>query len=182
MGGANNICSDKTGTLTENIMKVTRVWVGKELDEISQERKAGGAKGELCNLNWGDLGLNLKFVPFIEQAIALNTADQMGATDKALDEFIVRCGADKPGLKKKHFPGDATKLIRFPFSSVRKRMSTIIENATGAGGYDRRIFIKGASEIVMECCSQYMDDQGNVMPLNDVVKGTLNNVIVKFAQ
>lgn len=31
MGGANNICSDKTGTLTQNKMNVTDIWVGKEV-------------------------------------------------------------------------------------------------------------------------------------------------------
>jgi Ca2+ transporting ATPase len=31
MGGANNICSDKTGTLTKNIMTVTNVFVGKDI-------------------------------------------------------------------------------------------------------------------------------------------------------
>lgn len=30
MGGANNICSDKTGTLTQNKMNVTKMWAGKE--------------------------------------------------------------------------------------------------------------------------------------------------------
>lgn len=30
MGGANNICSDKTGTLTMNQMTVTNIWVGKK--------------------------------------------------------------------------------------------------------------------------------------------------------
>ena len=32
MGGATNICSDKTGTLTLNQMKVARVWLGKDIE------------------------------------------------------------------------------------------------------------------------------------------------------
>ena len=46
MGGANNICSDKTGTLTENKMKVTRIWVGKDV-EVSQAR---GNDGNMSSL------------------------------------------------------------------------------------------------------------------------------------
>jgi magnesium-transporting ATPase (P-type) len=53
---------------------------------------------------------------------------------------------------------EQANLVRFPFSSTRKRMSTIIENATGKGGYDKRIMLKGASEIVLEVCSHYIND------------------------
>ena len=51
MGGANNICSDKTGTLTMNIMKVTNVWAGKDI-EISQTMDH--ATGKMTELEWGD--------------------------------------------------------------------------------------------------------------------------------
>jgi len=32
MGGANNICSDKTGTLTKNVMTLTDIWCGVDKD------------------------------------------------------------------------------------------------------------------------------------------------------
>ena len=41
-------------------------------------------------------------------------------------------------------------------------MSTIIENASGKGGFDRRILIKGASEIVMRACTNYINANGAV--------------------
>jgi|JI10StandDraft_1071094.scaffolds.fasta_scaffold605449_2 P-type E1-E2 ATPase len=41
MGGANNICSDKTGTLTKNQMTLTTLWLGKiqKIDTYSENIK-----------------------------------------------------------------------------------------------------------------------------------------------
>lgn len=40
MGGANNVCTDKTGTLTKNLMTVTKLWIeGKVLDNFDRNSK-----------------------------------------------------------------------------------------------------------------------------------------------
>jgi|688.fasta_scaffold371385_2 magnesium-transporting ATPase (P-type) len=111
----------------------------------------------MTDLNWQDIASN-EFKLQIESGIALNTASQMGATDKAMDEFITRLGCDKKGLMGKHLPD--SNMIRFPFSSNRKRMSTIIENVDNGSSYGKRICLKGASEIVMASCDKFMNDEG----------------------
>jgi len=49
MGGADNICSDKTGTLTLNMMKVTRIYAGKDIEipQIIDE-----TTGVMSTLEW----------------------------------------------------------------------------------------------------------------------------------
>jgi len=54
----------------------------------------------------------------------------------------------------------ASNMIRFPFSSNRKRMSTIIENVDNDSSYGKRICLKGASEIVMASCDKVMNAEG----------------------
>ena len=47
-------------------------------------------------------------------------------------------------------------------------MSTIISDATNSGGYDKRLLCKGASEIILRCCSHYLDEHGERQELSDV--------------
>lgn len=61
-------------------------------------------------------------------------------------------------------------------------MSTIIENSSGKGGFDRRILIKGASEIVMRACTNYINANGAVCQLTDAIKVNLNDQIENFAK
>jgi len=65
-------------------------------------------------------------------------------------------------------------MLRFPFDSARKRMSTVLEfDADGDDqehfehGYPKRIHTKGASEIVLQTCTHYLNDQGKKTVLDD---------------
>ena len=93
-------------------------------------------------------------------------------------DFLKRGKTDIAGLQKKHCEG----MIRFPFTSKRKRMSTIINNATGNGGYDRRLLIKGASEIVKGACTHYLDDKCQKQPITDEIDRLLDDQIEKYAE
>ena len=71
-------------------------------------------------------------------------------------------------------------MIRFPFDSDRKRVSTIIENVEGCDY--KRLHIKGASEIITACCTHYIDERGEKQSLSDNMKGEISNLIEKYAR
>lgn len=63
MGGANNICSDKTGTLTKNEMTWTQIWSGDN-DKKIEENSASLEREAFCQ--------NTKTWELIKQAVACN--------------------------------------------------------------------------------------------------------------
>ena len=115
----------------------------------------------------------------IEHGIACNTAEKPGATDKAMTELLERVSCDSQGLVDKHLP---LHKIRFPFSSKRKRMSTVIENVQTNNSYGKRLHVKGASEIVKGCCSHFLDKNGQVKEIDDTVNSAIDDIINVYAE
>lgn len=170
MGGANNICSDKTGTLTKNQMTWTQIWTGQSV-------KIDKPDGKLTEMLDTSKFCTPSTLQLLGEAVCCNTMesiDNSAATEKAMLKFIVRCGFDYNKLRKDLIPKD---LVRFQFDSARKRMSTIID-VDGK----KRIHIKGASEIVLETCTHYLDVNGQKQAIDDQTKHLINGIIKDYAK
>lgn len=157
-------------------MQVSNVWVGKDVkipvdqDEKTKKLLPLDPKAYLPR-HWA----------LIEQGLSCNVPQDYGATDKCMVDLLERCGITMDTVRKKHKVGADDEFIRFPFSSKRKRMSTIISNATGAGGYDKRIHVKGAAELIFGACTHYMDENGTRQKLDDRVRNQVNQITLEYA-
>lgn len=178
MGGANNICSDKTGTLTKNQMTWTNIWSG------GQAFKIDNPDGRLEEKFDTNKFCNATAMKYLHQAVACNTLDSIdnsGATEKAMLKFITRCSCDFEDLRKRYLPAG---FLRFQFDSTRKRMSTVItldDSEPTEHNYGKRLHVKGASEIILESCNYYLDENGEKQVLSDEVKEKINDTIKSFA-
>jgi len=160
MGTATVICTDKTGTLTQNVMTVQKMW----FDGGLMNREALGAFQKLVSPS--------KLV--LAQAIALNSTakiytDTDGNVQKSgnktelallglLEEWEhdnrVSMSEDCKRLKTDEYR--AVVVEQRPFTSETKRMTSLVEYTYLDGSKDKRLYTKGAAEVILRQCSRVL--------------------------
>ena len=144
MGGADNICSDKTGTLTMNKMTVTRMFLCEDtIEKPSDSNITGGKLKEMISVG---VCLNSSANPIFTGS----TVEQIGnKTDCALLELAHNLGYNYREVRNQ-YSGDIIKVV--PFASKTKSMSTII-TVKGRSV----VYTKGAPELVIKNCSKFLN-------------------------
>ncbi len=180
LGSVTTICSDKTGTLTQNKMVVQSIHTKSTSLQVS-------GHGYIPE---GEFLLNNQAIAVRDnpEANALLTACIL-CNDSILQkengewmilgdptEGALLVVATKSGLERHRLNDQLLRLAEFPFSSERKRMSVIVKDESGSQTDEfiphallptaYSLFCKGSPELVLERCQQISMD-GHSSPLTD---------------
>ena len=190
LGSTTIICSDKTGTLTQNEMTVTQIWVDGSYIDIS-----GSGYDPEGTFSVDDKEIDFKNYPALLTALwlgVLNNDALIERTGESDDETTYRIigdptegallvAATKTGNICESLEESYPREGEVPFDSERKRMITIndvdiprVEDLSPFTderyrGWDV-ITVKGATDRVIDLCTRYQSMDDEPLPLTDAVK------------
>lgn len=168
LGSVTTICSDKTGTLTQNKMVVQSLYTAQQQVRVTGEGYA--PKGEFLTLDTQQVltpsqspelqTLLLACVVCNDAILQLSEGDWVILGDPT--EGALLAAAGKAGLEQDQQASFFPRLGEIPFTSERKRMSVVVDDVTTASGIDLTglktagdnavLFSKGSPELVLERC------------------------------
>jgi len=200
MGNATTICSDKTGTLTQNKMLVVAGTIGTSSrfgGTVDSNEGAANGKGKQTQPSEAAENVPAREVvssfssevkTMLSQSIIINSTAFEGEVD-GIQTFIgsktetamltfARDFLGMESVSRERSNATVTQLI--PFDSGRKCMGVVVQLANGK----YRLYVKGASEILLDKCTGIIPDptkEPSTAPMTDDNRQTLINLIDNYA-
>ncbi|KAK2627109.1 hypothetical protein QTJ16_003075 [Diplocarpon rosae] len=173
MGNATTVCSDKTGTLTTNKMAVVAGTFGSETFEAdSVAAFAAKIPKDMRDLVVQSIAVNSTAFEGTEDGVPtfIGSKTEMALLNFAKDHFAM----DTLGQERAN-----VEIVQlFPFDSNKKCMGVVIKH-----GSQYRLFVKGASEIVLEACSSLADPTtGTISDIAGAPQERITETISTYAQ
>ncbi|MGA9174692.1 MAG: cation-translocating P-type ATPase, partial [Thermoactinomyces sp.] len=180
LGCATVICSDKTGTLTQNKMFVTHIWTDQKLIQVT-----GSGYEPTGKFKFGEQEIEAVKQPALKRLLEISTLCNNASLIQEKEAGLMKkravwriegdptdgaliVTAHKAGITDKNLKDEWTRIKEYPFDSERKMMSVLIKHQSGK----RLLYAKGAPEIVIGRCT-HIYSQGKVMPLTREHKQTI---------
>nr|DBA15893.1 TPA: hypothetical protein GDO54_003347 [Pyxicephalus adspersus] len=179
LGSTSTICSDKTGTLTQNRMTVAHMWFDNQIHEADTTEDQSGASFDKSSPTWVALAriaslCNRAVFKAGNDNIPVLKRDVAGdASESALLKCIeLSCGSVKAMREKNK------KVAEIPFNSTNKYQLSIHETEDPN---DNRYFLvmKGAPERILDVCSTILI-QGKEQPLDDELREAFQNAYLEL--
>ncbi len=145
LGSTTVICTDKTGTLTKNEMTIKKIWVGG---------KEVGVSGQGYGFSGGfDTELTADFIKLLTVGTVCNTStvDESGKITGDPTQAALVVAAAKASLNQKELKEKFKWVNEIPFTSERKKYTSIHK---GAGGEEA--YCVGAYDVIVNSCSKIL--------------------------
>merc|ERR1711881_38182 len=179
LGSTSCICSDKTGTLTQNRMTVAHAWFDNKIVEADTSEDQSGKSFNKAGMGWKFLERvaclcnRAEFKPQQENVSVLKREVNGDASEAA----ILKCTELSKGNVMEHRKRNK-KVCEIPFNSANKYQVSIHETEdTNDNRY--LLVMKGAPERILERCSTIVVD-GREMPLSEEWKNSFETAYMEL--
>jgi sodium/potassium-transporting ATPase subunit alpha len=171
LGSCSLICTDKTGTLTMNLMTVANVWVsdrtingpdafegnGVNVADLTKTSHSLSRLFEIASLN-----SRISFQKKSEESAPEAIGD---ATELGLYRFFTKIIPATFSRNVEEYRDTNTKLHEIPFNSENKWQMSIHKQASSSGlstssEEKNTLYLKGAPDVLLSKCSHYLDENG----------------------
>merc|ERR1712172_2107 len=181
LGSTSTICSDKTGTLTQNRMTVAHMWFDNKIWEADTTEDQSGSQALKNEPGWKKL--------FRVAALCNRAEFKAGQEGVSILKREVNGDASEAALLKccelsqkniLDFRSKRTKAVEIPFNSTNKYQVSIHKKSDEDDDVRKHLLVmKGAPERILDRCSTILI-QGEDKELNDEWKENFNNAYMEL--